>query len=78
MTNDASILQLGIPDAGLRSKQYAILRETRMPAVQIEPGHLTNAADETLLADPSFQRRIAEAVAGGLREFARSPVTPGG
>jgi len=73
----ASILTLGVAGAGVHPKQYAILRETRMPAVQIEPGHLTNPSDEALLVDEGFQRRIAEAVAAGLREFARSPVAPG-
>jgi N-acetylmuramoyl-L-alanine amidase len=72
-----AVAALGPGDAGVHAKQYAILRETRMPAVQIEPGHLTNPDDESLLADPGFQRGIAEAIAQGLREFARMPVSPG-
>jgi N-acetylmuramoyl-L-alanine amidase len=73
----SAMVALGLGDAGVHAKQYAVLRETRMPAVQIEPGHLTNPEDEALLADPEYQRRIAEAVAAGLREFARTPVAPG-
>jgi len=73
----ASTVSLGFGDAGTHAKQYAVLRETRMPAVQIEPGHLTNAGDETRLRDDAFQRRLAEAIANGLRSFARSPVAPG-
>lgn len=68
------LLATGVADAGVHAKQYAILRETRMPAVQIEPAHLTNHDDEALLADSTFQRRVAEAIAAGVREFARSPV----
>ena len=73
----AEVVSLGVRDAGVHAKQYAVLRETRMPAIQIEPGHLTNAGDEERLADEGFQRRIAEAIAAGLRTFARSPVAPG-
>jgi N-acetylmuramoyl-L-alanine amidase len=73
----AEMIGLGIADAGVHAKQYAVLRETRMPAVQIEPGHLTNPADEAQLSDDSFQRRLAEAIAAGLREFARRPVATG-
>jgi N-acetylmuramoyl-L-alanine amidase len=68
------LLSIGAGDAGVHAKQYAILRETRMPAVQIEPAHLTNADDERSLTDPGFQRLVAEAIAAGLREFARRPV----
>jgi N-acetylmuramoyl-L-alanine amidase len=72
----AEVVAVGFDDAGTHGKQYAILRETRMPAVQVEPGHLTNAGDEALLADPRTQRRIAEAIARGIRAFARMPVSP--
>lgn len=73
----AELLAIDATDAGVHAKQYAILRETRMPAVQIEPGHLTNAEDERRLTDPAFQRLVAEAIATGLREFARQPVASG-
>jgi len=73
----AEVVSLGVADAGVQAKQYAVLRETRMPAVQIEPGHLTNRGDEARLADNAFQHRLAEAIAAGLRAFARRPVAPG-
>jgi N-acetylmuramoyl-L-alanine amidase len=68
------LLGLDIPDAGAHAKQFPILRETRMPALQIEPAHITNPDDEKLLVDVGFQRRAAEAIAAGLRAFARRPV----
>ena len=68
------LIGLGLADAGAHPKTFAILRETRMPALQIEAGHITNAEDEQLLADGGFQRRIAEAIAAGLRAFALRPV----
>ena len=72
----SELVALGVDDAGIHPKTYAVLRETRMPAVQVQPVHITNPDDETLLDDPSFTRRVAEAIAAGLRAFARQPVAP--
>ena len=47
----------------------ATLRETRMPAVQVEP--LTTDSDRAgdLLADEAFPARVGRAIAAGLRRF---------
>lgn len=71
-----SLVALGIVDGRTHAKTYAVLRETRMPAVQIEPCHLTNPEDERLLAEPESQRRIAEGIVVGLRAFVAAPVAP--
>ena len=47
----------------------AMLRETRMPAVQVEPVFITNAVEAALLVDPEFGGRIGRAVAAGVRRF---------
>jgi N-acetylmuramoyl-L-alanine amidase len=39
-----------------------LLRLTRMPAVRIEVGHLTNPGDAARLADPAFRDIVAEGV----------------
>jgi N-acetylmuramoyl-L-alanine amidase len=68
------LVGLGLSDAGIHPRTFAVLRETRMPAVQVHPLHLTNAEDEALLEDRAFARRVGEAIAAGLRAFARQPV----
>jgi N-acetylmuramoyl-L-alanine amidase len=47
----------------------AMLRETRMPAVQVEPVFVTNPVEAALLDDPAFIARIGRAVAAGARRF---------
>ncbi len=47
----------------------AMLRETQMPAVQIEPVFATNEREAELLADPDFAARVGRAVATGMRRF---------
>ena len=46
-----------------------MLRETRMPAVQVEPVFLTNPEEERLLLDPAFAGRVAGAIAAGVAAF---------
>jgi N-acetylmuramoyl-L-alanine amidase len=60
---------VGLPDRGIRPLTISLLRETRMPAVQVEPCHLTNETEEQLLAGEGFRRRVAEAIAEGTARF---------
>jgi N-acetylmuramoyl-L-alanine amidase len=73
-TVQEELVRLGLTDDRAHPKTWGILRETRMPAIQIEPGYLTNPGDEALLADPVFLHRAAEAILAALRRFARTPV----
>jgi N-acetylmuramoyl-L-alanine amidase len=73
-TIQEELVRLGLTDDRAHGKTWGILRETRMPAVQIEPGYITNAHEESLLKDPVFVQRTAEAILGALRRFARTPV----
>ncbi len=52
----------------LRRLTGAMLRETRMPAVQIEPFAQAPASEDGA-KDPEFARRIGRAVAAGVRRF---------
>ena len=47
----------------------SILRETRMPAVQIEPVFETNVDELARLGDPAFTAAIGRAIAAGIRRF---------
>jgi N-acetylmuramoyl-L-alanine amidase len=47
----------------------AMLRDTRMPAVQIEPLFVTNEREAAVIGEPGFAERIGHAVASGVRRF---------
>ncbi len=49
-------------DCGTHGMTWDLLRRTRMPAVRLELGYLTNAGDALRLADPGFRDVVAEAV----------------
>ena len=53
----------------VRPLTIAPLRETRMPAVQVEPITGTGPRDDELRRDPDLPRRVARAVAAGVGRF---------
>ena len=69
-----AVCALGLTDGRTQAKTFPLLRETRMPAIQLEPCYLSNPDDERRLADPAFHRGLAAAVASAVRTFASSPV----
>jgi N-acetylmuramoyl-L-alanine amidase len=65
----ANLASVGLRDEGIRPLGITLLRETRMPAVQIEPGRTAREQDRERLANPGFRRALAEAVADGIGRF---------
>ena len=53
----------------VRPLTIAPLRETRMPAVQVEPITGTGPKDDALRSDPDLPTRVARAVAAGVGRF---------
>ncbi|HEY6567279.1 MAG TPA: peptidoglycan-binding protein [Actinomycetota bacterium] len=47
----------------------AMLRETRMPAVQVEPAFITNEVEAAQLGDPAHRDRIGRAISQGVHRF---------
>ncbi|HHT01616.1 MAG TPA: AMIN domain-containing protein [Firmicutes bacterium] len=60
------VSELGLPDRGVRYANFAVLRETTMPAALAEVAFLSNPQEERLLLDPGFRRRVAEALWKGI------------
>ena len=53
----------------LQRLAVSMLRETRMPAVQVEPAFITNEREAAQIEDPVFAERVGRAVAAGVRRF---------
>ncbi len=54
-------------------KTWDILRHTRMPAVRLDAGYLTNVGDNSRLRDPDFRDVLAEAIVVSVQRFYLSP-----
>ncbi|MCR4621432.1 MAG: N-acetylmuramoyl-L-alanine amidase [Clostridiales bacterium] len=48
---------------------YAGLNWSRMPAVLVECGYMTNPTEDTLLSTPEYQRKLAMGAALGIAEY---------
>ena len=53
-------------DRGVRSEDYAVLRETDMPAVLVETGFMTCPEELALLLDTDYQKLLAQGIAQGI------------
>ena len=56
-------------DCHTHAKTWALLRLTRMPAVRVELGYLSNPTDARRLASPAFRDTFAEAVVAGIERL---------
>ena len=61
---------LEIKSRGVKQANFSIIKRTKCPAVLIECGFMTNKAEAALLAMPSVQGIIAQAIYAGVREYA--------
>jgi N-acetylmuramoyl-L-alanine amidase len=63
------LVELGLPDCRSHARSYSILKETRMPAVLIEPAFITNPDEAKMLEDADFRRTLAQAISSGVRRY---------
>ncbi|WP_207707905.1 N-acetylmuramoyl-L-alanine amidase [Heliorestis convoluta] len=54
---------LGLLDRGVKTASFYVIRHTKMPAVLVELGFITNPEEEKLLREKSFQQKAAQAIA---------------
>jgi N-acetylmuramoyl-L-alanine amidase len=59
----------GVTSRGIRRANFRVLKYTRCPAVLVELGYLTNRSEAALLANPSYQRKLAQAIASAISNF---------
>ena len=70
LSNICSALEL--PARRINTGDYYVIRNSRIPAIIVECGFLSNPTEERKLCDDSYQMRLADAVAKGIMEFINS------
>lgn len=70
----AMVAALGLPDRGVKTAGFHVLRNTRMPAILVEGAFLSNPAEALLLADPAARQKIAEAIGLGIATYSAQGV----
>jgi N-acetylmuramoyl-L-alanine amidase len=54
---------------GIKDANYAVLRQTQMPAILVEGGFLSNPDEKAQLLDPVYLKSIALAIAQGIDQY---------
>jgi N-acetylmuramoyl-L-alanine amidase len=67
--HDRLVGALGAEDRGVKQAPFYVLAGARMPAVLLEVGFISHAAEAALLRTAQYQERIAAAVAAGVAAF---------
>jgi N-acetylmuramoyl-L-alanine amidase len=57
------------PNRGLKEEAWAVVRNSRMPAVLVEVGYLTNPDEAAHLDDPAYLKDLAEGLYNGIVAF---------
>ncbi len=60
---------LGFRDNGLKRARLYVLRNTRMPAMLVEPGFITNLMEYKKMSEPETRQKIAKAVTDGTIRY---------
>ncbi|MGH3363109.1 MAG: N-acetylmuramoyl-L-alanine amidase [Nocardioidaceae bacterium] len=67
------VARTDLVDLRSHTKTWDLLRRTRMPAVRVDVGYITNPGDSARLADPAFRDVVAEAVVVAIQRVYLSP-----
>ena len=57
------------PDKIVRRAPFRVLVETKMPALLVELGYLTNKAEYQKLSSPTYQDKVANALLRSIKQF---------
>ncbi len=69
ITNSLQGSKLTMPDRGLKRARFAVLRLTKVPAVLVEGGFLSNLKDAGLVANTEWRNKYAHAIVTGILEY---------
>lgn len=64
-----TVARTGLADCRSHARRWALLQRTRMPAVRVEAGYISNARDAARLADPAFRDIVAEGIVVALQRL---------
>jgi N-acetylmuramoyl-L-alanine amidase len=62
---------LKVTDRGVKVGRYAVIRQTRCPAVLVEGGFINNPKQAKLISRPAYRDKLAEAIAQGVADYQR-------
>ena len=63
------VAQLKLYDRGVQQSDYYVLKNTQMPAILTEAAFISNPKEEKLLANRSFDKKVAVGIYNGIKQY---------
>lgn len=60
------IKSIGATDRGVKTANFAVLKNTRSPAILVEGGFVSNKSDRDAMMDPVYRQVIADSIARAI------------
>ena len=60
---------LAVTDRGVNQARFAVVRQTRCPAVLVEGGFINNPAQAREISKPDYRDRLAASIAQGIADY---------
>lgn len=58
-----------LSDRGVRQEKFQVIDQTRMPAVLLELGYISNPTDEKMMTDPLYRQIVTTSIVDGTRNY---------
>jgi N-acetylmuramoyl-L-alanine amidase len=58
-----------IPNRGIKQESWFVVRNTKMPAILVEIGFVTNPKEGELLANTNYLQKISDGIYNGIKDF---------
>jgi N-acetylmuramoyl-L-alanine amidase len=65
-----------VENGGVKRSRFEVLREAKMPAILVEGGFMSDAADAKNIYDAGFRKRMARAIVEGILAYKRAVEKP--
>jgi N-acetylmuramoyl-L-alanine amidase len=72
LVQNRMIEKTGARDRGIKGGNFHVIRETKMPAILIEGGFITNDKERTKLSDLNYRDKLAHAITDGVDTYFKS------
>jgi N-acetylmuramoyl-L-alanine amidase len=69
ISREVTLMHLGIQNRGVKQAAFHVLRGTKMPAVLVELGFLSNKGEERKLKNRNFRKKMTEAIYKGIFRY---------